>query len=490
MNSEDILDQPDLDCVYIPSQTIDPEEISKLLGFVFYEERPLLCSLLRLRSYPTSRLVFVTSVKIQPAVLSYYLQLATDSTVSEASIRDRLLLLDVNDASPYPLTQKILDKPEMIKTIKDWIRPEKSFMRCIISTKLEELLASNFGIPLRANPSHLASWGTKHGSRTIFKQAKIPLPDGIEQVFTVKELIEGILKLWERNPTHVKYVAKLNDGVSGDGNAVFYLLRDNINLSYEEKLKYIEETLRCNMEFGSNNENWNLFEKKLKKRGAIVELWIEGTGATSPSAQGFITDDTVIVLSTHEQILKKSLYVGCHFPAAETYRKQLCANVLKIGEALQSQGARERFGVDFIVIPPSISCDSQQPSIYAIEINLRSGGTTHPCETARLICKGKYCPNTGLLIACDNIPKYYQASDNLVNTLFKNLTFEQIGTIIQQSESRWNKESMVGCVFYFLGALKTCGKVGMLAVGNSTAQAKCFFEEASKALHDFASTLV
>ena len=33
----DNLDGPDLDVVYIPSQSIDPQEIAKLFGFVYYE---------------------------------------------------------------------------------------------------------------------------------------------------------------------------------------------------------------------------------------------------------------------------------------------------------------------------------------------------------------------------------------------------------------------------------------------------------------------
>ena len=133
----------------------------------------MLCSLLRLRNYPDARCVFVTSITIEPQILSYYLSLASDESVSEQSIRDRLLLLAVNDGSPYPLTQKIIDRPELTKQIKGWIRADRAFMRCIISTPLEETLASLLGIPLRANPSRLSCWGTKHGSRTVFKEAGI-----------------------------------------------------------------------------------------------------------------------------------------------------------------------------------------------------------------------------------------------------------------------------------------------------------------------------
>ena len=61
----------------------------------------------------------------------------------------------------------------MIEQIKNWINPSKAYMRCIITTQLEEELAEKLGIPLFANPSRLSSWGTKHGSRDVFQQAKI-----------------------------------------------------------------------------------------------------------------------------------------------------------------------------------------------------------------------------------------------------------------------------------------------------------------------------
>lgn len=37
MEANKTIDLPDWDSVYIPSQSIDPEEISKLEGFVYYE---------------------------------------------------------------------------------------------------------------------------------------------------------------------------------------------------------------------------------------------------------------------------------------------------------------------------------------------------------------------------------------------------------------------------------------------------------------------
>merc|ERR1712100_126985 len=175
-----------------------------------------------------------------------------------------------------------------------------------------------------------------HGSRDVFQQAKIPLPNGFSEVFTEDDFVSRILDLWNSSPENqTKFVAKLNDGVSGDGNAIFYLEKDKRNILSED-------------------------------------------------------DKKVSILSTHEQILdpkNDSLYLGCHYPAKKPYRTQLAEYCRRIGSILAQKGALERFAVDFVVVPD----DSYENfKIYAIEINLRSGGTTHPCETARLICSGKY----------------------------------------------------------------------------------------------------
>lgn len=110
---------------------------------------------------------------IHPQIVSYYLSLSTDSEISEESIKSRLLLETVNDDSAEPLSQKIIENPNLIEKIKSWIRPEKAYMRCIISTPLEAKLAETFGIPLRANPPELTHLGTKQGSRNIFKEAQV-----------------------------------------------------------------------------------------------------------------------------------------------------------------------------------------------------------------------------------------------------------------------------------------------------------------------------
>ena len=58
--------------VVVPSLTLDREELEKIPGATFYDER-LLFLLIRLRN-PRARMVYVTSQPVHPMVLEYYLQ--------------------------------------------------------------------------------------------------------------------------------------------------------------------------------------------------------------------------------------------------------------------------------------------------------------------------------------------------------------------------------------------------------------------------------
>lgn len=82
------------------------------------------------------------------------------------------------------------------------------------------------------------------------------------------------------------------------------------------------------------------------------------------------------VMSTHDQVLgglHGHTYFGCHFPADSEYAERIAAESLKIGRRLAREGVIGRAAVDFAAVRHG---DGWRP--YALEINLRCGGTT-PC---------------------------------------------------------------------------------------------------------------
>jgi predicted ATP-grasp superfamily ATP-dependent carboligase len=89
----------------------------------------------------------------------------------------------------------------------------------------------------------------------------------------------------------------------------------------------------------------------------------------------------VKLVSTHDQILGGSSgqsYLGCRFPAEPSYAPAIGRLAMRVGDRLAELGAIGRCAIDFVVARGG--CGAWRP--YAIELNLRKRGTTHPQRQA------------------------------------------------------------------------------------------------------------
>ncbi|MGM3304592.1 peptide ligase PGM1-related protein [Anabaena sp. WFMT] len=479
--TSELFDNSEADILIIPSLSIDQREMQKIEGCEHYEER-LLFSLMRLRN-PRTRLIYVTSMPLHPSIIDYYLQLLPGIPFSHA--RHRLLLLSTYDSSLRPLSQKILERPRLIEKIRQALRLDKAFMACYNSTFWEAELSLKLNVPLYAAAPDLQIWGTKSGSRQIFAESGVPVPDGSELVKNTADLAVAAADLWERQPTLKRMVVKLNEGISGEGNALFDL-RPLVNIapgqgSHSERVAAISDRFST-MRFQATQETWANFSQRIPELGAIVESYIEGEIKRSPSVQGRITPNgEVEILSTHDQILggpDGQIYLGCSFPADEKYRLQLQQLGLKVGKKLAEKGTLERFGVDFVTVDQG----NGQWDIQAIEINLRKGGTTHPFMTLKLLTNGRYDLSTGLFYSQQGRPKYYIATDNLQKDRYKGLLPNDLMDIIAHHRLHFDSGTETGTVFHLMGCLSQFGKLGLTSIGDSPQQAEDIYNKVVKVL--------
>lgn len=476
----EITDNSDVDILVVPSISVDQEELQKIQGHIHYEER-LLFSLIRLWN-PKTRLIYVTSEPLPPIVIDYYLQLLPGIPFSHA--RDRLLLYSVYDSSLKSLTQKILERPRLVQRIKQALRPDRSFAICYNSTDLERELSVQLDIPLYACDPDLLEWGTKSGSRKIFAEAEVPHPDGSPEVRTVADLALEAAKLWERQPDLKKMVVKLNEGFSGEGNAILDLqsLPDYAppQADREARLTAIVSQLP-KLGFQAKTEAWEHYSERIAELGAIVEAFVEGEEKRSPSVQGRITPNgEVEILSTHDQILggqDGQIFLGCSFPADPAYRLPLQEMGIAIGRNLASKGALERFGVDFVAVHRGGKWDLQ-----AIEINLRKGGTTHPFMTLKFLTRGHYDLASGEFFSQQNRRKYYVASDNLQKDRYKGLLPNDLMDIIASHRLHFDTSTETGTVFHLMGCLSEYGKLGLTSIGNSLEEAEAIYHQVEQVL--------
>ncbi|MEZ4701547.1 MAG: peptide ligase PGM1-related protein [Rhodothermales bacterium] len=451
--------------VVVPSLSLDAGELSKISGVHHYEER-LLCMLMLLRM-PRTHLVYITSQPIHPTIIDYYLHLLPGIPLSHA--RRRLTLLSCNDASPKPLSQKILERPRLLEKIRETLSAcQDAHMSCFNATHLERSLALQLGIPLYATDPALADLGSKSGSREVFREAGVPMPDGFERLRDMDDVAEALALLKERNPTLRRAVVKLNEGFSGEGNALFAY--DGCPED-EELLPWIRRVLPTRIGFEARGETWERYSEKFSEMNGIVESFLEGARKQSPSAQCRIDPlGEVSPISTHDQVLggpSGQVFLGCTFPANEAYRLDVQDAGLRVAEVLRSRGALGRFSVDFISVHEPAGWRH-----YAIEINLRKGGTTHPNLMLHYLADGAYDAASGLYLTPAGQPRYYYASDNMEDAVYQGLTPDDLIDIAVCHDLHFHGATQQGVVFHLIGALSEFGKLGVLCIGDSPKRAQ------------------
>jgi len=459
--------------VVIPSLTLDQEELAKLEAASFYEER-LLFLLIRLRN-PHARMVYVTSQPVHPLILEYYFQFLAGIPASHA--RARLTLLCVYDSSPRSLTEKILQRPRVVERIRAGIPdPSRAYLTVFNSTPLERRLAVLLGIPLNGVDPALSALGTKSGSRRVFREAGVPMPEGIEDLRSREDLVEGLEELRGRRPGIRRAIVKFEDSFSGEGNAVY-------RYPQTSRKKPIGKSLRPLLP-AVPSETSESYLKKFAAQGGIVEEFLERPQRASPSVQLRIDPHgEVVLLSTHDQILggpSGQVYLGCRFPADEPYRRGIQEAGRRIGAVLAKRGVVSRFGVDFFVGRTDGHGNAWE--LFALEINLRMGGTTHPYLALQFLTGGRLDSESGAFLSPGGHPKFYRSTDNLQAEAYRGLCPEDLIDITTMNRLHYSHATETGVLFHMIGALSQYGKVGLTAIGNNPEQAEGIYATALETL--------
>lgn len=461
--------------VIIPSITLDQEILAKVSGHVHYEER-LLCLLMLLRM-PRTHVVYLTSEPIDPVIIDYYLHLLPGITRHHAE--QRLTMLSCYDASSKSLTEKILARPRLIERIKKSIPAgNAAHLACFTVTNHERTLAVKLDMPIYGCDPELYDLGNKSNSRKIFKQCGLNVPPGFEDLRNEEDIINSLTELKLSNPTLKKAVVKMNDGFSGEGNAIFSF--DEINETDELK-KWIAEHLESKLKIVAGDLSYKDFVFKFQHMGGIVEAFVEGEIKTSPSVQCRISPmGDCKVISTHDQLVggeSGQVFLGAHFPAAEDYAIEIGEAGKKVAEALAKAGVMGRFAVDFISVK-----EEKGWKHYAIEINLRKGGTTHPYILLQFLTDGDYDYENGMYLTANRQTRYYFCSDNLKSDKYIGITPPDLIDIAMLHNLHYDSTSQEGVMFHLIGALSQFGKLGVVCIGSTPERAKNFYEQTVKVL--------
>jgi hypothetical protein len=469
-HSIESLNQDEQTIVVVPSADVDyPLTGSEMQA---YEERYLF--LLLLLRQPRARMVYVTGQAINPSIVDYYLDLMPGMLAGHA--RRRLFLVSPLEGTPRPLARKLLERPPLLEHIRSLIPdPDRAHLVPFATTWADRELAMRLGIPMYgADPVHLAL-GTKSEGRRLFAEEGLSHPLGRRDLHSPGELRDAIVGMRRERPDLGRVVVKLNEGVSGGGNA-------NLDLAglpapgASDEAAAVEARLR-EMDFVLEGLSFEAFVDKLAAQGGIVEEFATGDEVFSPSVQMRVTPlGRVELLSTHDQLLGGASgqeFIGSRFPAHHEYAPLISTEAMKIGDRLAGEGVIGRFAIDFVVARTA----GGPWRSYAIELNLRKGGTTHPFLTLQFLTDGTFDSGAGRFVAPSGREKHFVASDHVESAAFRVFTPDDLFDIALRRGIHFDHTRQVGAVFHMMSALPEKGRVGVTAVGDSPEEADARYHE-------------
>jgi hypothetical protein len=268
----------------------------------------------------------------------------------------------------------------------------------------------------------------------------------------------------------------LNEGVSGEGNANVDLNGLPAPGAAGERQAVLDRVRQ--MHFESSGMTLDKFATTLSEYGGIIEELIEGREFRSPSAQLRVTPlGDVEALSTHDQMLggpSGQAYLGCKFPASEDYAAAIMRVAMKVGHRLKREGVLGRFALDFV----AVQNDRGQWEAYAIEINLRKGGTTHPFLTLQFLTDGAYDAEAGVFRTPRGESKSFVASDHVESPAYRVFTHEDLFDIVARHGLHFDPSRQTGVVLHMLNAVAQSGSFGLTAVAGTRAEAESLYEKA------------
>ena len=459
--------------IALPSYSVSESLLSHYRDRVPSLEHRYLNALVVAGRIGTCEIVYISTRAPLPEVLDYYLELIPEP--NRDSTRERITIVEVDDGTPRSVAKRLLDRPDLIAKVREHVGDRPAFIEPWNVTESEVSLALALDMPINGTAPELRPIAFKSAGRRLFAEAGVPAPFGREDVRTTDDIIQAVHAIQANRADTAGVVIKHDDSGAGDGNAVIDLrpMADapDPDAWLRSKIDDLPEWYRTDLELGG-----------------VVEERIAGERFSSPSAQVDLRPDgRVTVLATHEQVLGGpggQVYLGCRFPADPAYAPVLAEHATRIGERLAARGAIGRFSVDFVA-----AASAGGPwDVYAIEVNLRKGGTTHPYSALRNLVPGRYDPVAGLWIADDGTTRAYSSTDNLVDESWLGLAPADVIRAVRDAGLQFDPLSGTGTVLHMLSALAIDGRFGLTAIALTPEGAETMFEGVRSTVAELAAT--
>ena len=294
------------------------------------------------------------------------------------------------DSRPRPLTEKLLEHPRLIERIRAAIvAPERSLHHPVQRLAARARAGGAARDPgLRAEPRARVGRDEERRAADLRRGGRLATRSG-----------SRTSRAWTTSSSAIAEIARQRPDVpAGDGEGERRRQRSRQRPRHgraERRGVGARDRAR-----GSRPQRRRVLRLHGRARRRSSRSGSSATASASPSAQLRVLPNGIVeVLSTHDQILggpHGQTYVGCRLPADPAYATAIGREARKVGERLSREGVIGRFAVDFVAVRRN---GAWEP--YAVEINLRNGGTTHPVLTLQALTDGEYQEETGLFLSGD-----------------------------------------------------------------------------------------
>ncbi|MBE1493577.1 hypothetical protein H4696_000677 [Amycolatopsis lexingtonensis] len=383
---------------------------------------------------------------------------------------DRQALVELEDGSESHLSTKVLGQPAVIDRLRATLDSARrqghrvEGLSCYASSRQMAKLAERLGVDLVDTDPHLLKWGTKSGSRQVFRAAGVPHPAGSYHLDrTVQDLASTLDDLGVRFGRG-RWMVKLDAGFgSGHGNAVV----DTSLLPSPASAACIANALRpCSPLMATDD-----FLRHVVTTGAVAEQVIPGdsTGRSrSPSALGYLHRGggaLVDFLATHDQITGAAGdFMGCRFPADAAYRVRVGKHARAVFDHLAGLGVTGHVGVDFVAYP-----GKRTPRVDAVEINLRQTGSTHPRRMVSAVRRGSWTAE-GTFVDPLGQQVFYKGTDSLHSSRWAGVSSTALlGALRSAPKVGFQQRTGRGTIPHLWSSLEPYGKIGGTFIGTSAA---------------------
>lgn len=389
--------------------------------------------------------------------------------------RSRHALVEIDDARDCHLSEKLLGNPAIIARLRSTVNLARQRghqiegLSCYSSSARMAEVADRLAVGLIDAAPGLLSWGTKSGSRQVFRATGVGHPAGSYRADANLEGLASTIDDLTLQHGHGRWIVKADDGFgSGHGNAVIDTTRLTSPLS--------ASTVAAALEPCAGQISAAEYARRISMIGAIVEqLVTPGPGETLryPSALGYLRRVSeggvkAALLAVHDQAIGEAGdFNGCRFPAHPAYRLQVATRATVVLDHLAALGVTGHVGVDFVAV---VGADGRGASaLYAAEINVRQTGTTHPHRTVRALVPGTWTAS-GTMINALGRDVCYAGTDSIISPRYRGISSAELIDGLRLSPGiAFDPRTGVGVVPHLWTSLESCGKIGATFIAPSAA---------------------